>query len=73
MRKQNLLRLTQEASESIDALAEELGWTRSRVVAEAVAFYGSERADLEIALSRLRDPNAEWVTHEQVKRELLGD
>jgi hypothetical protein len=37
---------------------------------EALAKYLDEREDLEVALARFRDPGAEWVDHDQVKREL---
>ena len=37
---------------------------------EALARYLDEREDLEVALARFRDPAAEWVDHDQVKREL---
>ena len=36
----------------------------------ALARHLDECEDLEIALSRFRDPDAEWIEHADVRREL---
>lgn len=64
------IRLPEEIAERLAALAKETRRSRSSFIIEALELYLAEREDLEIALARLRDPGAEWVDHEEVKREL---
>ncbi len=64
------LRLPEEIARQLDRLAVETRRTKSSFIIEALEFYLAERQDLEIALARLRDPGAEWITHEDVKNEL---
>ncbi|MEK7767301.1 MAG: ribbon-helix-helix protein, CopG family [bacterium] len=71
--KQMLLRLPRELAGRVERLAADLHQPRNHIVTEAVMFYLAERADLDVALDRLRDPNAAWVPHRDAKRELLGD
>ncbi len=68
-----LLRLPRAVADEVDRLAADLHQPRNHLVAEAVTFYLAERADLDVALERLRDPNADWVPHRDAKRVLLGD
>ncbi len=72
-RKQLLIRIPEALAGELDRLSEELHQPRNHLVLEALAFYLTERADLDVALNRLRDPNADWVSHEEAKREILGD
>jgi len=44
--------------------------TKTSVIVEAIERYLDEQEDLEIALARFRDPETEWVDHEDVLREL---
>jgi len=56
----------QELRKAASVLDRPLGW----LVKEAIHYYLDEIADLEIALQRLRDPRAQWVDHEDARREL---
>ncbi|MEK6814942.1 MAG: hypothetical protein AABY65_09420 [Nitrospirota bacterium] len=71
--KQMLVRVPKNLATRLERAGKDLHQSQSHIVAEALRFYLAERADLDVALERLRDPNAEWVTHDQVKRDLLGD
>ena len=64
------LRLPDKIAQQLDRLAAETRRSKSSFIIEALELYLAEREDLEIALARLRDPGAEWVTHEEVKHEL---
>lgn len=64
------VRLPEEIAEKLETLAKETRRSKSSFVVEALELYLADREDLEIALARLRDPGAEWVDHEEVKREL---
>jgi len=44
--------------------------SKSSFIVDALERYLDECEDLELALSRFRDPDAEWVEHEDVRREL---
>ena len=44
--------------------------SKSSFLIEALRKYLDEVEDLEIALSRLRDPGSEWIDHAVVKRDL---
>jgi len=71
-KKQILLRIPRALADELDQLASDLHQPRNHIVSEALEFYLAERADLDLALERLRDPNAQWIPHREVKRELLG-
>jgi RHH-type rel operon transcriptional repressor/antitoxin RelB len=64
------VRLPEEIAEKLEALARETRRSKSSFVVEALELYLADREDLEIALARLRDPGAEWVDHEEVKRQM---
>ncbi len=64
------IRLPEEIAEKLTALARETRRSKTSFIIEALELYLAEREDLEIALARLRDPGAEWVDHEEVKKEL---
>ncbi len=64
------VRLPEEIAEKLKALAKDTRRSKSSFIVEALELYLAEREDLEIALARLRDPGAEWIDHEEVKREL---
>jgi len=64
------IRLPEEIAGKLETLAKETRRSKSSFIVEALELYLAEREDLEIALARLRDPGAEWVDHDEVKREL---
>jgi predicted DNA-binding protein len=64
------VRLPEELARRLADLARSSRRSKSSFIVEALARYLDEREDLEVALTRFRDPGAEWVDHAQVKREL---
>jgi predicted DNA-binding protein len=64
------VRLPDEIAERLEALARATKRSRTSFIVEAVERYLDECEDLEIALSRFRDPDAEWVDHGDVRSEL---
>lgn len=64
------VRLPEELAERLEELARTSRRSKSSFIVEALERYLDEREDLEVALARFRDPGAEWVDHDQVKREL---
>jgi predicted DNA-binding protein len=64
------VRLPEELAVRLEALARSSRRSKSSYIVEALARYLDEREDLEVALTRFRDPGAEWVDHDHVKREL---
>ena len=64
------VRLPDELAQRLEELARSSRRSKSSFIVEALERYLDEREDLEVALARFRDPGAEWVEHEQVKREL---
>ncbi len=64
------VRMPDDLASRLDEVAKSTKRTKSSFIIEALERYLKEREDLEIALSRLRDPGAEWVDHEDVRDEL---
>ena len=64
------VRLPAELAERLAAVAKATKRSKSSFIIEALERYLEEREDLEIALSRLRDPQSEWLDHAEVKQEL---
>ena len=64
------VRLPDPLAERLTALAKATRRSKSSFIIEALELYLEEREDLEAALARFRDPRAEWVEHEEVRREL---
>ncbi len=64
------VRLPEEIAERLERLAKAAKRTKSSFIVEAVRRHLDECEDLEIALSRFRDPDAEWVDHDDVRAEL---
>ena len=64
------VRLPDELAQRLDAVAQTARRSKSSFIVEALERFLDEREDLEIALARFRDPGAEWIDHDQVKREL---
>ena len=64
------VRLPDELAERLEKLAQSSRRSKSSFIVEALENYLEEREDLEVALARFRDPAAEWVDQDEVKREL---
>ena len=64
------VRLPDPLAERLAALAKTTRRSKSSFIIEALEIYLEEREDLEAALARFRDPRADWVDHEEVRREL---
>ena len=64
------VRLPDSLAERLEALAKVTRRSKSSFIVEALEIYLEEREDLEVALARFRDPQAEWVDHDEVRREL---
>jgi len=64
------VRLPEELAERLARLAKASRRSKSSFMIEALEVYLEDQEDLEIALARFRDPEASWMTHEEVRREL---
>lgn len=67
------VRIPDHLASRLNDVAKATKRTKSSFIIEALERYLEEREDLEIALSRLRDPGATWVDHEDVRDELGVD
>jgi predicted DNA-binding protein len=67
------VRLPEATAERLDRLAKTTKRSKSSFIVEALERYLDEREDLEAALGRLREPQAEYVDHGEVKRALALD
>ncbi len=64
------VRLPEEIAERLESLARATKRTKTSFIIEALERHLDECEDLEIALGRFRDPDAEWVDHLVVRGEL---
>ncbi len=64
------IRLPDELAERLESLARETKRSKTSFILEALERHLDECEDLELALSRFRDPDAEWVEHTDVRKEL---
>ncbi len=64
--KPTSLRLEEELQKELDLASKRLARPKSWIIKEAIRHYLDERADLEIALDRLKDPNSQYVDWDQV-------
>ena len=64
------VRLPEELARRLEELARATRRSKSSYIVEALERHLDESEDLELALSRFRDPDVEWVEHEDVRREL---
>lgn len=64
------VRIPESLADRLESVARATKRTKSSFIVEALEKYLDEREDLEIALARLRDPGTEWVSHDEVLREL---
>jgi RHH-type rel operon transcriptional repressor/antitoxin RelB len=67
------VRLPGELAERLERLVKTTKRSKSSFIVDALERYLDECEDLEIALSRFRDPDAEWVEHDDVRHELELD
>jgi len=64
------VRLPDPLAARLEAMAKATRRSKSSFIVEALEIFLEDREDLEVALERLRDPDAEWVDHDEVVREL---
>ena len=64
------VRLPDDLAQRLAQLSAVTKRPKSSFLVEALERYLAEIEDLEIALSRVRDPGSEWVDHAEVKRDL---
>ena len=64
------VRIPDTLDDRLKMLAESTRRSKSSFIIEALERYLDEAEDLERALARFRDPDAEWVDHDEVGREL---
>jgi RHH-type transcriptional regulator, rel operon repressor / antitoxin RelB len=60
------LRLPKEIEDRLSALAKKTGRTKSYYARRAILNYIEDLEDIAIAEERLNDPNAEWLSLEEV-------
>lgn len=63
------VRLPDDLAQRLAQLSAVTKRPKSSFLVEALERYLDEIEDLEIALSRVRDPGSEWVDHAEVKRD----
>ena len=64
------VRLPDGLAERLAELSAATKRPKSSFLVEALERYLDEIEDLEIALSRVRDPGSKWIDHTEVKRDL---
>ena len=64
------VRLPDELAKRLEQLASATKRSKTSFIVEALERHIDECEDLEFALSRFRDPDAEWIEHEDVRKEL---
>ena len=64
------VRLPEKLAERLEQLASTTKRSKTSYIVEALERHLDECEDLELALSRFRDPDAEWIEHEDVRKEL---
>ena len=64
------VRIPTELDERLRSLVASTRRSKSSFIIEALERYLDEVEDLEKALARFRDPDAEWIDHDEVGREL---
>ena len=67
------VRIPDELAERLEQISKATRRSKSSFIIEALESYLSEREDLEVALARFRDPEAEWLEHDEVRREFSLD
>ena len=67
------VRLPDDLAKRLEQLASTTKRSKTSYIVEALERHIDECEDLEFALSRFRDPDAEWIEHEDVRKELELD
>jgi len=66
------VRFEPEQHQQLEEIAQNLRRSKNWIIQEALRLYLEERADLEIALEKLQDPNTEYLDWKSAKNELLN-
>ena len=64
------VRLPDDLAERLRSASESTRRSKSSLMVEALERHLDDLEDLEQALSRFRDPESEWIDHDEVGREL---
>jgi len=64
------VRISDETARRLERLARATKRSKTSFIVEALERHLEECEDLELALSRFRDPDSEWIDHDDVRREL---
>ena len=67
------VRLPDDLAVRLNRLAEANRRSKSSYIVEALERFLEDQEDIEIAMARFRDPETEWLDHDEVKRELNLD
>ena len=67
------VRLPDDLAKRLEQLASTTKRSKTSYIVEALERHIDECEDLEFALSRFRDPDAEWIDHDDVRKELELD
>ncbi len=67
------VRLPGELAARLTELATTTRRSKSSHIVEALEQYLETQEDLEVSLARFRDPEAEWLEHDEVRLELSLD
>ena len=67
------VRLPGELAARLTELATTTRRSKSSHIVEALEQYLKTQEDLEVSLARFRDPEAEWLEHDEVRLELSLD
>ncbi len=64
------VRLPYDLANRLDKLAKLTQRSKTSFIREALEQYLEAQEDIEKSLARIRDPQAEWMDHDEVKRAL---
>jgi len=64
------VRLPEKLASRLEQLANTTKRSKTSYIVEALERHLDECEDIELALSRFRDPDAEWIEHDDVRKEL---
>ena len=70
--KPTSIRLEPKILKELDSLSKNVHRPKTWIIKEAIRYYLDEKADLDIALEKITDPNTDYVDWEEVKDELLN-
>jgi predicted DNA-binding protein len=64
------VRLPDDLARRLDEAASATRRTKTSFILEALERLLEDREDLRLAMDRIRDPKAEWIDHDEVRRAL---